>query len=253
MVLYLLNAAGELIGRTMYKVKPRDIEEVHWSQFDPARVREGVEKLIRRQKEMNVENVRAELDMGPKEWSRFGKQVMPYLQQLAFAKLPSISRDRRRLLLVMGRRYAGHEEVALVLRTRGWRMLTLTSGGNLGTVFDWLTAEPLLDAQGNERVIDTKVVVHHTFLSFRQRKPLLAAASRAGLLRVQVLVLDYPPVVLAARGVTRKPSLDQAKLAKSLEEEEISRPFARDGYTDIFTVTTEAEYEKAMDEIQRAL
>jgi hypothetical protein len=29
-VLYLMDEEDRIIGRTMYKVKPRDIEEVHW-------------------------------------------------------------------------------------------------------------------------------------------------------------------------------------------------------------------------------
>ena len=33
-VLYLLDSNGRLINRTMYKIKPEDVEEVHWAQFD---------------------------------------------------------------------------------------------------------------------------------------------------------------------------------------------------------------------------
>jgi hypothetical protein len=33
-VLYLLNSKGHLIDRNMFKIKPKDIEEVHWSNFD---------------------------------------------------------------------------------------------------------------------------------------------------------------------------------------------------------------------------
>ncbi len=74
-VLYLLNEKGHLINRTMYKIKPPDIEEVHWSNFDnlmQGRVREAVEKCAQREKKPPEENLRDELDMGPKEWSRFG-------------------------------------------------------------------------------------------------------------------------------------------------------------------------------------
>lgn len=61
-VLYLLDKDHKLIKRTMYKVKPKDIEEVHWSNFDATvqgRVREALEKLVLREKSVDAKNLQA--------------------------------------------------------------------------------------------------------------------------------------------------------------------------------------------------
>lgn len=45
----------------MYKIKPHDIEEVHWSNFDATmqgRVREAVEKIILREKPLTEESLK---------------------------------------------------------------------------------------------------------------------------------------------------------------------------------------------------
>lgn len=80
-VLYLLDENGMLIDRTMYKIKPSDIEEVHWKTFDKmmqGRVREAVSKIQGENGVVNEETIRIELDMGPKEWNKFGRAVMDF-------------------------------------------------------------------------------------------------------------------------------------------------------------------------------
>jgi hypothetical protein len=60
-VLYLLDANGKLLRRTMYKIKPKDIEEVHWGNFNETmqgRVREAVEKVVLRHKPLNEMSIR---------------------------------------------------------------------------------------------------------------------------------------------------------------------------------------------------
>jgi len=77
-VLYVLDAAGKVIERTMYKIKPRDIEEVgrkfllvvshsschfekvHWASFGhlmQGRVREALEKIASREKKLTQETL----------------------------------------------------------------------------------------------------------------------------------------------------------------------------------------------------
>ena len=84
-VLYLLDANGKLIDRTMYKIKPPDIEEVHWQSFGDnmaARVREAIQKIHRNEEKISETTLKEELDMGPKEWSKFGKAVMKLIVSL---------------------------------------------------------------------------------------------------------------------------------------------------------------------------
>lgn len=59
-VLYLLDKDNKLINRIMYKIKPKDIEEVHWSNFDATmqgRVREALEKIVLRDKTLSKESL----------------------------------------------------------------------------------------------------------------------------------------------------------------------------------------------------
>lgn len=84
-VLYVLDENGVTLDRTMYKIKPPDIEEVHWARFDEtmeARVNEAIQKCKEREYEVTEDNVREELDMGPKEWGKFGKSVTKYMETL---------------------------------------------------------------------------------------------------------------------------------------------------------------------------
>jgi hypothetical protein len=73
-VLYLLDKNMKVINRTMYKIKPRDIEEVHWGSFDEFKkglVLEALRKMKEREKPMNVDSLIEELDMGPKEFGKY--------------------------------------------------------------------------------------------------------------------------------------------------------------------------------------
>lgn len=51
-----------------------------------------------------------ELDMGPKEWSRFGTDVLKYAQQLTKTKIPSKLEDERHVVLLAGYPGSGRTE-----------------------------------------------------------------------------------------------------------------------------------------------
>lgn len=84
-VLYILNKHGYVTPhRTMYKIKPRDVEEVHWETFDSVRrgqVEEAVRKIKLRNKSLTEQALREELDMQGKEWGKFGRQVMSHARK----------------------------------------------------------------------------------------------------------------------------------------------------------------------------
>ena len=70
-VLYLLDPKGYLLDRKMFKIKPKDIEEVNWMVFDDKR-RLQIDLVLRKLGERNLtvteDNLKNELDMGIKEW-----------------------------------------------------------------------------------------------------------------------------------------------------------------------------------------
>jgi len=84
-VLYLLDKDGFLVTRNMYKVKPSDVEEVHWERFDEAKkgqVRDVMLKMKQRGLSLSDENaLRQELDCGDKEWGKFGREILAFVKQ----------------------------------------------------------------------------------------------------------------------------------------------------------------------------
>ncbi|KAL9643093.1 hypothetical protein ABK040_003894 [Willaertia magna] len=83
-VLYLLDKDGYLIYRTMYKIKPNDVEEVHWETFDERKKGQVKDTIIKmKQRNLNISDesvLRNELDIGDKEWGKFGKDIKKYIQ-----------------------------------------------------------------------------------------------------------------------------------------------------------------------------
>jgi hypothetical protein len=83
-VLYLLDSDEMLLDRTMYKIKPSDIEEVHWATFDDKMkglVNEAMLKMKQRNIPFTEDNLKIEMDMQKKEWKKFGSKVMKYIQE----------------------------------------------------------------------------------------------------------------------------------------------------------------------------
>lgn len=83
----------------MYKIKPRDIEEVHWQTFDTVRegqVKDAVRKIRLRDKTLNEQSIREELDIQGKEWGKFGRQIMDYARKCYIAEGPKTGRRAKR-------------------------------------------------------------------------------------------------------------------------------------------------------------
>lgn len=81
-VLYCLDKDGYVINKTLYKIKPHDIEEVHWSRFDETlegRVDEVLKKIKERELPLTELVIQDELDMGKKEWGRFSQSILQYV------------------------------------------------------------------------------------------------------------------------------------------------------------------------------
>jgi hypothetical protein len=137
-VLYLMDTKGRVLDRTMYKIKPKDIEEVHWSNFDmtiQGRVREAIEKIVLRGKSMTEDSLKEgrwsdsvpkliELDMGPKEWGRFGTDVMKYATKLKAGEIPSKLTDTRHVIVLGGYPGSGREEFVNKMKEQQWTILS---------------------------------------------------------------------------------------------------------------------------------
>lgn len=84
-VLYVLNIKGFVLNRVMYKIKPKDIEEVHHQTFDDKMkelVKIAIKKMKERNMDFNEENIQNEMDMGPKMWNKHGRQILKYISEI---------------------------------------------------------------------------------------------------------------------------------------------------------------------------
>src|SRR5689334_22668051 len=77
------------------------------------------------------------MDMGPKEWSRFGEDVWKYAQQLQTGKIPSRISDTRTILLICGYPGSGRQEFVEELKNgeRTWLFLDANKSNEDGRDF----------------------------------------------------------------------------------------------------------------------
>ncbi|KAF0973938.1 hypothetical protein FDP41_007023 [Naegleria fowleri] len=85
-VLYLLNKNLKCVDRNfIYKVKPSDVENVHWETFGEkhkALVDEALKKIDLRGLELTEDHLKRELDtVGEKGWNKFGNAMIKYVQE----------------------------------------------------------------------------------------------------------------------------------------------------------------------------
>eukprot|EP01080_Neovahlkampfia_damariscottae_P003008 gene3008-5018_t len=120
-VLYALDEKGFILKRTMYKIKPKDIEEVHWGTFDQqmeGRVKEAVEKVVVRELDFTYENLREEMDMRDKEWSKFGDTVKYYVECILKPKQMKLPEDKRMMIILIGLPSSGKTRFANQIKSK---------------------------------------------------------------------------------------------------------------------------------------
>eukprot|EP01116_Phalansterium_solitarium_P019118 TRINITY_DN524_c1_g1_i1.p1 TRINITY_DN524_c1_g1~~TRINITY_DN524_c1_g1_i1.p1 ORF type:complete len:534 (+),score=191.84 TRINITY_DN524_c1_g1_i1:195-1796(+) len=240
-VLYLLDAAGRLIKRTMHKIKPTDIEEVHWASFDSTiqgRVREAVEKVVLREKKLNEKSLREELDMGPKEWGRFGREIVKYVDELRTGQLPSKIHDHRRLLVLSGYPGSGVREFAAAL--------TAADGS-------WIVADGSAhDCRGllEKHLADqsAKMVAIRYNVTRRHREAWVEEALKWGVLSIDCVYFEMP-VGDAKRFVRQRRETGDAPKMPGEDEAlkcTATRPLVREGFNEITVVKSPAELQTAL-------
>jgi hypothetical protein len=244
-VLYLLNRQGRLINRTMYKIKPRDVEQVHWGRFDvvlQGRVREAMEKIEQREKLFDKDTLRKELDMGPKEWGKFGGMIWRYACRLKedWGKIPKLGEDERRLLLISGYPGSGRDRLAEWLKPNGW-IIARGDYEACKLVFERNAFKPKL-----KLAIDTPNLKHE------QRKKWIDEAKKYGLLDIRVVYFSYT----AEECKQRIESLAEEKAkrvkwseSQKMEEEQIfqtrqAKPKEKEGFSQILVVQSEEDLKK---------
>lgn len=228
-VLYLLDTSGNVINRTLYKIKPRDVEEVHWSTFDRAlqnRVDEAIMKLGIAELPVNDANLASELDMGPKEWSKWGRAVNKYIAERDAVK--AVKTSTNKVLVLVGIPGSGKSTYAHKLEADGWVRINQDDLGSRNKCKD-LAKEAL----GNGK----NVVIDRCNFDVRQRRSWIDLAAQYGC-TVDAAVFQVSPEECIARILNRgahptlPPTADVAGIVGKFKDMYIE-PTAEEGFSSI--------------------
>jgi predicted kinase len=190
-VLYLLDENGNCIDRTLYKIKSKDIEEVHWQTFNAQmqdKVAEAVKKLGRDELEANEANLAEELDMGPKEWNKWGRDIMRFASS-------NPADNKKELLVLVGVPGSGKSTFAKQLEPLGWVRVNQDDLGSRNK------CKELVVKSFKE---NKKVVIDRCNFDVNQRKAWLDLAKDYNCKAVSAIVFDTPHAVCKDRVVNRQ-------------------------------------------------
>ena len=189
-VLYLMDYHDLCVSRTLYKIKPKDIEEMHWQTFDVDtvnKVSEAVKKIKRDGMNVTEQTLQEELDMGPKEWNKFGKQVLASVN----VDRPD---DKREVLILVGVPGSGKSTFAKELEKTGWIRVNQDDLGSRNKCKTLMS-----EALANNK----KVIVDRCNFDVNQRKAWLDLAKKHGVSKVQAIVFNTPTELCKDRIMTR--------------------------------------------------
>lgn len=244
-VLYLLNTDGVVIDRILYKIKPKDIEEVHWASFDTSmrdRVREVYKKMIVNKMDFTTDNLQSELEMGPKEWDKYKRDVFKYIDELK-TNVP----DKREVVILCGLPCSGKTTLAKKMESEGWTRINQDDMGSRKACKRAM-ANALQDKNKTARV-----VIDRVNFDVNQRKSWLEIANglRVPIIRCVKLDVSIDECKNRMASRTDHPTIKDAETGDRVIDQFAqiwTEPVKEEGFTDIITFKDEN-----IDDILKAL
>lgn len=242
-VLYAMDKDGFLIDRTMYKIKPKDIEEVHWQTFDrdmQQRVVEAVKKIKLNEENICESSLKQELDMGEKEWNKWGRQVMRLLE------IKENGEVHNKVMILCGLPGSGKSTFAKELESKGWVRVNQDELGSRKTCKK-VMSEALKDG--------FNVVVDRCNFDINQRKAWIDLAAKHGITNVSCLWLDIDKETCCERVSKRenhptiKPDSDGEKIIDQFSRIFVG-PELSEGFVNVTVLKDNNDLEKLMKEME---
>jgi len=240
-VLYCTDKDGLVLNRTLYKIKPKDIEEVHWSNFDKTmegRVKEALQKIRERKKPVDEKSFKEELDMGPKEWGRFGKDVMKFVLELS-SQNTSFENDARHVIMLCGVAGSGKTYFANKLKEHGWSIIE----GNTEAEILKLKGAAVAGAQ-------SRVILDHYFINFQKRKFFLETVKKFKFPNLDVVYFDTDHKLCEERTqqAGKQNVLSTGQFASQCKK--IRAPTTREGFQHIYTIKNTKDFEQILNKLK---
>jgi hypothetical protein len=246
-LLFLLARDGTLAGRAVFEVRPADVDAAAGAHFDEAmelRVRGAVRALQSRGGALSGEELRREMALGPKQWSRYGKAIVAYAEAVAAPRhapplLPAgPDGDTRMMVVLTGPPGSGKTHFAHLLAPRG--AFLVVNQEELGSRHACEAAAATALANGRS------VIVDRTNVDVAQRSVWLALAARCRVRRLVCVVFRAPPALAKDRVAARaqRPSLatqHEAGHCVDLFFESFVPPCAEEGFARVAAVGAAAE------------
>lgn len=231
-VLYLTDPdTGMVIDNHIYKIKPKDIEEVHWKTFDTNMkqlVDQAVEKIKTNEEKVSEKTLQEELDMGEKQWSKFGRSVMKYIESGH-----SVSKSNKSsMVLLCGLPGSGKSTLSSVLKNKGYKIINQDEMGSRkkckNATIDFLNKSE-------------NVVIDRCNFDIRQRKSWLDLAKEYGVDSVYCVWLDLSKEECQKRAGSRKnhPTIKTEKTAHRVVDEmseKFVEPTLEEGFKKIYKI-----------------
>ncbi len=240
-VLYLLDDDLNVLDRTLYKVKPEDIEEVHWQTFDKTfqgRVKEAIFKLKSEGQPISEKGLQDELDMGAKEWSKFGKTIWKYAQ--------TGEANPSQVVVLVGLPGSGKSTVAKEMEKYGYVRVNQDELGSRNACKK-VMAEAL-KARKN-------VVVDRCNFDELQRKSWTDLANSFAVTNIIAVVLDVDHDTCIARASARTdhPTIQDATTAQNVVHQlgaKFTRPTVEEGFRSVQTYEKNTETSEIVSKIR---
>jgi predicted kinase len=247
-VLYLLDASGRAIGRDkLYKVKPNDIDGSHFELFDNSLQRlviEALERIYQAGKPVNEETLRRELDLSPRGWTRFERDIVAFVEGRPnpYKPFPTEGQEGKpeRMIIMMGVPGSGKSTIAK-------RLVEASKGEYVRVNQDEMGTRKKCEMVAKDALKKQKsVIVDRCNFDYQQRHVWIKMAVQFGIRNIDLVWLRIPFEVCKNRVFAREdhPTIPKGESGYNVIDNFarlLTEPMKAEGFTSIYIAESEKD------------